>query len=94
MSWHHKYIDDPIAAFRESKQFMGAIEAATLHAPLMDIALYSKLDLSTGGINYYFTPAAEQIAKAFFATPCEKPSRVNIGSLLVGDQTLILRLYP
>ena len=94
MSWHHKYIDDPTTAFHESKQFMDAIEAAMLHAPSMDIALYSKLDISTGGINYYFTPAAEQIAKAFSATPCEKPSRVNIGSLLVGDQTLILRLYP
>jgi hypothetical protein len=33
----------------------------------------------------YFSPAAQEIAKAFDAEPCEKPSRAGLG-LLVGDE--------
>jgi len=33
----------------------------------------------------YFSPAALDVAKAFDAWPCEKPSRMGL-DLLVGDQ--------
>ena len=33
----------------------------------------------------YFSPAAEQIAKAFDARPCARPSRAGLG-LLAGDE--------
>ena len=40
----------------------------------------------------YFSPAAWEVAKAFDAQPCEKPSRTELG-LLAGDQRSWLVLF-
>ena len=41
----------------------------------------------------YFSPAAEEIARAFDARPCAKPSRAGLG-LLAGDEEAWSVLFP
>lgn len=41
----------------------------------------------------YFSPAAQDIAEAFDAEPCEKPSRLGL-SLLAGNEAAWLTLFP
>jgi hypothetical protein len=41
----------------------------------------------------YFSPAAKEIAQAFEAEPCEKPSRPGLG-LLAGDEHAWSVLFP
>ena len=41
----------------------------------------------------YFSPAAEEIAKAFDARPCARPSRAGLG-LLAGDESSWSVLFP
>jgi hypothetical protein len=41
----------------------------------------------------YFSPAAQEIAIAFDAEPCEKPARAGLG-LLAGDQQAWSLLFP
>ncbi len=41
----------------------------------------------------YFSPAAEAVAKAFDADPCEKPARAGLG-LLAGDGRAWSVLFP
>jgi len=93
MTWNYKYIDDPSAAYAESTRYLSAMTAVLLLPVAQDAAIYSRADDVTGGMHYYFTPAASNVASKFGACPCSKPSRSEIGGLLVGDQTLINRLY-
>src|SRR6185503_21289062 len=41
----------------------------------------------------YFSPAAKEIAQAFDAEPCEKPSHSGLG-LLAGDERAWSALFP
>ena len=41
----------------------------------------------------YFSPAAKDVAWAFDAEPCEKPSRAGLG-LLAGDNLSWSKLFP
>jgi hypothetical protein len=41
----------------------------------------------------YFSPAAQEVAKAFDAQPCEKPARAGL-DLLAGDQDCWSVLFP
>lgn len=41
----------------------------------------------------YFSPAAQAVAKAFDAEPCEKPARAGLG-LLAGDSSCWSVLFP
>lgn len=41
----------------------------------------------------YFSPAAEEVARAFDAHPCEKPVRTGLG-LLAGDPVCWSVLFP
>ena len=41
----------------------------------------------------YFSPAAQSVAKAFDAKPCEKPSRAGLG-LLSGNSSCWSLLFP
>ena len=94
MEWHHKYIDNPTLALVESRQYMDAITPFfAVQENQRTCAIFARLDEETGGVHYYFTPAAKPIAIAFKAEPCNKPTKSEIGSLLVGDSTLINRLY-
>ena len=94
MSWHYKYIDDHVAAFSESGLHLAAMEALFLLPGTDDAAIYSRLDLQTGGVHFYFTPDAKSVATTFGAIPCAMPSRSDLKSLDIGSQSLIDRLYP
>ena len=94
MTWHHKYIDDPTEALIESGKFQQLLEGFLLLSRASDAAIYSRMDVGTGGMHYYFTPAAASVANAFSANQCSKPSRADVGGLLIGDQMLLGRLYP
>lgn len=91
--WCHLYIDDPSVAFVTSTQMMKEHFELLAASGNMDCAIFSRIDNETGGMHYYFTPAAVSIASAHGADQCEKPLRRDIGSLLCGDQTVIGRLY-
>lgn len=93
MSWHYLYIEDPKTSFVESGKFIDAMHAFFIVSGQKDDAIYAKQDFQTGGTHYFFTPQAQPVAITFGAKPCSKPSRDGL-SLLVGDQTLVDRLYP
>ena len=90
--WYHLYINDPTTAYSVSRQMMDrhfVLYAATQNR---DCAIFSRID-DDGGMHYYFTPSASPIAKAHGASPCEKPSKQDVGGILCGDQTIVARLY-
>lgn len=91
--WHYLYIRDSKKAQRISEEFMEKVwwcNATQSHA---DAAVFSRFDSAEDGVHYYFTPLATVVAVKYGATPCEKPSRENLGKLLSGEQTIIERLY-
>ena len=90
--WNHLFIDNPKTALSTSHLMMDehfALYAATQNR---DCAIFSRID-DDGGMHYYFTPSASPIAKAHGASPCEKPSKQDVGGILCGDQTIVARLY-
>jgi hypothetical protein len=91
-SWHYLYIDDPTQALLTSRRFADAVYWADIASRSGDAAIFSRVD-DDGGMHYYFTPAAQAVAEAFGAAACSKPDRKDLGGLLVGDKTLITRLY-
>jgi hypothetical protein len=44
-------------------------------------------------VTAYFSPAAKEVAEAFDAEPCEKPSQMGLG-LLAGDERSWSVLFP
>lgn len=90
--WHYLYIEEPNTALAESRKFMEAIFALIAATGNNYVAVFSRLD-KTGGVHYYFTPPAKAVAVAYGASPCERPSKQEAGGLLVGDQTLLDRLF-
>jgi hypothetical protein len=90
--WYYLYIDNPNEAFMQASKFMEAIFALRVSGN-KDAAVFSRLDEYTGGVHYYFTPSAKSVAVAYGANPCEKPSKQEMGGLLVGDQTIIDRFF-
>ena len=93
MPWFHKRIEDPAAAYAESGLYEPAMEALYRTPGTADAAIFSRLDPLTGAMHFYFTPAAESVARNFRATPCPQPPRADIGSRLIGDETLLDRLF-
>lgn len=91
--WHYRYIDDPKEAFLTSHKFMDAVWWSAAIRGLPDVAVFSRFDEETGSVHFYFSPQTQAVAISHGASPCEKPSRQNLGSLLAGDQTLIDRLF-
>jgi len=56
-------------------------------------AVFSKLDIKTGDIHYYFSPGAEIVARTHKADPCEAPSKETAGNLIVGDASAVGRFF-
>ncbi|MBI5353356.1 MAG: hypothetical protein HZB50_12015 [Chloroflexi bacterium] len=61
-----------------------------------DMAIFTRYD-SEGHLHCevtaYFSPAAKDVALAFDAEPCERPSREGLG-LLAGDKLSWSKLFP
>ena len=96
-TWYSISLGDGIMAPTSSAEieaiFLQAFNAAG-QPPAM--AVFTRLE-SEGRLHCevlaYFSPAAKEVAEAFGAEPCEKPSRVGLG-LLSGDKLSWSILFP
>lgn len=95
--WYSKELGDGMTASMPSDEIQEAFLKSFIAAgkPL-DMAVFTRLE-SEGRLHCemtaYFSPAAEEVAKAFGAEPCEKPSRTGLG-LLAGDENSWSALFP
>ena len=96
-SWYSTGLGDGITAA------MPSAEIENLFLPLFEVAgrpanmaVFTRLE-SEGHIHCeviaYFSPAAQDLARAFDAQPCEKPALAGLG-LLAGDQLCWSVLFP
>lgn len=96
-AWYSKELGDGIMAATPSDEIEKAFLQLFLAAgkPL-NMAVFTRLE-SEGRLHCevmaYFSPAAEDVAKAFDAQPCEKPSQAGLG-LLAGDELCRSVLFP
>jgi hypothetical protein len=96
-TWYSKELGDGIMASTPSdeieKEFLRLFTA--MGKPL-NMAVFTRLE-SEGRLHcemtVYFSPAARDVALAFDAEPCEKPTRAGLG-LLAGDKLSWSNLFP
>ena len=95
--WYSKELGDGMMAPIPSDEIQDAFLKSFIAAgkPL-DMAVFTRYE-SEGRLHCevtaYFSPAAVDVAKAFDAKPCEKPSRMGLG-LLAGDERSWSALFP
>ena len=95
--WYSKELGDGMMAPIPSDEIRDAFLKSFIAAgkPL-DMAVFTRYE-SEGRLHCevtaYFSPAAVDVAKAFDAKPCEKPSRTGLG-LLAGDERSWSALFP
>ena len=85
-NWHSKELGNGVEAYKLDTKIQEAyltFVQAGQYSP--DVAVFSRNDLETNMITFYFTPSAELLAKAFAAVPCEKPIPKEGFGLIVGD---------
>ena len=96
-TWYSKELGDAIMAALPSDE----IEEKFLHLFISagkphNMAVFTRPE-SEGRLHCevmaYFSPAAKDVAKAFNAQPCEKPSPAGLG-LLAGDKLSWSVLFP
>lgn len=96
-TWYSKELGDGIMAATPSDEIENVFRKLFNAAgkPLK-MAVFTRLE-SQGRLHCevmaYFSPAAEDVAKAFDAQPCEKPSQAGLG-LLAGDELCRSVLFP
>ena len=96
-SWYSKELGDAIMAGMPSDEIEQVFQYLFVAAgkPL-NMAVFTKQE-SEGHLHCevtaYFSPAARDVAKAFGARPCEKPSIPGLG-LLAGDKLSWSVLFP
>src|SRR5215216_335685 len=96
-TWYSKELGDGMMAATPSdeieKAFLGVLNAA---GKPLNMAVFTRLE-SEGRLHCeviaYFSPAAKNVAKAFDAQPCERPSPAGLG-LLAGDELSWSVLFP
>jgi hypothetical protein len=96
-TWYSKELGDGIMASVPSDEIKSAfLRLFTATGKPLDMAVFTRLE-SEGRLHCevvaYFSPAAKDIALAFDAEPCEKPSRAGLG-LLAGDKLSWSKLFP
>ena len=92
--WYSKALGDGVAAFKPSMDIHAAFTSAYIAAGQpIEMAVFSRNDPKANIVTVYFTPSAMVLAKAFGASPCEKPDREGLG-LLVGDTRCWQLYYP
>jgi hypothetical protein len=78
MGWYYKSLGDGVEAYAPSRAIQEAVmasivaSAAAGHANT-GAAVFSAYDLEANVVTVWFTPELEHIARAFGATPCDKP---------------------
>jgi len=95
--WYSKELGDGMMASIPSDEIQEVFLKSFIAAgrPL-NMAVFTRYE-SEGRLHCevtaYFSPAAADVAKAFDAEPCEKPSRTGLG-LLAGDERSWSALFP
>lgn len=93
-TWYSKTLGDGVSAHEPSYLIKRAFVPAWVSAGCpITMAVFSRYDLRENIVTVYFTPEAEQLAKSFNATPCEKPSADRLGTL-VGHPLAFEAHYP
>lgn len=87
-TWHSKSLGDGMMAAMPADEIEAAfLQLFSAAGKPLDMAVFTRHE-SEGRLHCevmaYFSPAARDVAQAFDAEPCEKPSRAGLG-LLVGD---------
>jgi len=84
--WFSKDLGDGVAAFQPTGEIQEAfVTFFSASGCPVDMAIFSRYDLSKNIVTVYFTPSTERFARGLGAVPCDKPESKGIG-LLVGDQ--------
>lgn len=95
--WYSLDLGDAMMADEPKEQIRKAFEEfISENKTSADVAIFTRND-SEGRLHCqvtaYFSPATNQIAKEFGATPCAKPSKINL-DLLAGTETCWDILFP
>lgn len=96
-TWYSKELGDGITASMPTDEIASVfLRMFTTMRESLDMAVFTRLE-SEGRLHCevvaYFSPAAKDIALAFEAEPCEKPSRAGLG-LLAGNKLCWSKLFP
>jgi hypothetical protein len=88
-TWYSKELGDGMMASMPSDEIENMfVKLFTAMGKPLDMAVFTRLE-TEGRLHCevvaYFSPAAKDVALAFDAEPCEKPSRTGLG-LLAGDK--------
>ena len=88
---------EPTDRIREAWFAARSIQAQQGYHPT-DAAVFSYYDVEADEVTVYFSPSAELLARAFDATPCDKPTPAERFGLLAGDagamETHFLGFWP
>lgn len=86
-TWHSKAIGDGIEAFEPSMRLHEAFFSLARNGGSVpeNAAVFSRYDLDSNVITWYFSPEAASLASAFGAAPCEKPLPSEGFGFLSGD---------
>ncbi len=86
-TWNSKAVGDGVAAFQPSTQLHQKFLAMAMVSGGVpeNAAVFSCYDLDANVVTWYFSPEANNLAKMFEATPCNKPTPSKGFGLLVGD---------
>jgi hypothetical protein len=87
-SWYSVSLGDGLTAALPSDEIEKAfLQSFTAAGRPSDMAVFTRLE-SEGRLHCeviaYFSPAVQDVARAFDAEPCERPARAGLG-LLAGD---------
>ena len=96
-TWYSKELGDGMIAAIPSDEIEEVfLKLFSASGKPRNMAVFTRLE-SEGRLHCeviaYFSPAAKEVAKAFDAQPCEKPSRAGLG-LLAGDEISWSVLFP
>ena len=95
--WYSINLGDAILAAAPTAEIEESfLESFNTAGKPSDMAIFTRAE-SEGKLHCeviaYFSPAAQVVAKAFDAEPCEKPARAGLG-LLSGDPHCWVVLFP
>ncbi len=96
-TWYARNLGDPTlidATLDEVHAYFHAVHVQT--GEPSEMAVFTRLE-SEGRLHCemiaYFSPAAQEVARAFEAEPCMRPARRGLG-LLAGAEEAWFRLFP
>ncbi len=96
-TWYQKSLGDGVAAYGPIQEILEAFEASQETRGTDStavLAVFSRYDLRENLVTVYFSPDAETMAKAFGASPCERPARKGLELLASCEARCWEILFP